>query len=99
MANDHFDGLSFYPTLTGEGKQQPHEYLYWEFSETNMMAVRMGDWKLVVKNGNCKLFDLATDLHEDNDLAAQYPEIVNQMKEIIRHEHVDSPLFKVTLPQ
>ncbi|MDY4459869.1 MAG: arylsulfatase [Alloprevotella sp.] len=99
VANDYFDGLSFYPTLTGEGEQQPHEYLYWEFSETNMMAVRMGDWKLVVKNGNCKLFDLATDLHEDNDLAAQYPEIVNQMKEIIRQEHVDSPLFRVTLPQ
>ena len=64
-----------------------------------MMAVRMGDWKLVVKNGNCNLFDLATDLHEDNDLAAQYPEIVNKMKEIIRQEHVDSPLFRVTLPQ
>lgn len=95
---DYFDGISFLPALTGEGTQAEHEYLYWEFSETDMMAVRMGQWKLVVSKGLCKLFDLATDLHEDHDLAAEYPEIVGRMKEIIRQEHVESPLFKVTLP-
>ena len=91
-------GISFYPTLTGEGEQVAHEFLYWEFSETNMMAVRMGNWKLVVDKGTCRLYDLATDLHEDTDLSAQYPDIVQQMKEIIRREHIESSLFKVTLP-
>ena len=98
--DDYFDGISFYPTLTGDNSsQQKHEYLYWEFHETNMLGVRMGDWKLVVSAGKCKLYDLATDIHEDTDVASQYPEIVTQMKDIIKKEHVNSSLFTVTIPQ
>ena len=96
---EYFDGLSFAPTLLGKKKQKKHEFLYWEFHETNMMALRMGDWKLVVRGGNCELYDLATDLHEDNNLAAQHPEVVEQMKAILLREHTESDLFRVTLPQ
>lgn len=98
LANDYFDGISFLPTLTGKGEQEKHDFLYWEFHETNMMGLRMGNWKLVVKNGACRLYDLATDVHEDTNVASKYPDIVNKMKEIIRREHTDSQLFKVTLP-
>lgn len=98
LENDYFDGISIYPTLTGEGEQVMHDHLYWEFHETNMIGVRKGNWKLVVKNGNCQLFDLATDLHEDHDLSASYPNVVNELKEIIKQEHTESNLFKVTLP-
>ncbi len=98
LENDYFDGISIYPTLTGEGEQVMHDHLYWEFHETNMIGVRKGNWKLVVKNGNCQLFDLATDLHEDHDLSASYPNVVSELKNIIRQEHVESSLFKVTLP-
>ncbi len=99
LANDYFDGLSFYNTLTGEGEQAVHDHLYWEFAETNMIGVRKGNWKLVVKNGVCELYDLAVDLHEDNNIAAKYPEIVEELKAIVREEHVNSSLFQVTLPQ
>ena len=98
LANDYFDGISFLPTLTGKGEQEKHDFLYWEFHETNMMGLRMGNWKLVVKSGACSLYDLATDVHEDTNVASKYPDIVNKMKEIIRREHTDSQLFKVTLP-
>lgn len=101
LSVDYFDGLSFAPTLLGEGEQEEHEFLYWEFHETNMMALRMGNWKLVVQNGNCSLYDLVTDLHEDNNLASQYPEIVKEMKEIIRREHTASNIQQfnsITLP-
>lgn len=98
LENDYFDGISIYPTLTGEGEQQQHDYLYWEFHETNMLGLRMGNWKLVVQRGECRLYDLANDLHEDNNIAAQYPEVVEQMKEIIRREHTPSSLFQVTIP-
>ncbi len=98
LANDYFDGISFLPTLTGKGEQEKHDFLYWEFHETNMMGLRMGNWKLVVKNGACSLYDLATDVHEDTNVASKYADIVNKMKEIIRREHTDSQLFKVTLP-
>ena len=98
VENDWFDGISIYPTLVGEGTQQKHDHLYWEFHETNMLGVRKGDWKLVVQNGNCKLYDLATDIHEDNDVAAQYPDIVEELKQICRDEHTPNDIFQVTIP-
>lgn len=99
LQNDYFDGISIVPTLTGKGEQEKHEFLYWEFHETNMMALRMDNWKLVVKNGICSLYDLATDLHEDTNLASKYPEVVKKMKEVLLREHTDSQLFRVTLPK
>ena len=98
VSTDCFDGISFKPTLLGEEGQQEHEFLYWEFHETNMMGLRMGNWKMVVNAGNCLLYDLSTDLHEDHNVAAQYPDIVRKMKEIILREHTNSSLFQVTLP-
>ncbi len=99
LKNDYFDGLSFYPTLVGQGGQAQHDHLYWEFHETQMLAVRRGDWKMVVQRGQCRLYDLATDLHEDNDVAAQHPQTVEELKAIIRSEHTDSRIFPITLPQ
>lgn len=98
IEKDYFDGLSFAPTLLGEGEQPKHDFLYWEFHETDMMALRMGDWKLVVQGGRCSLYDLATDTHEDNDLSTQYPDVVKLMKEILLSEHTHSDMFRVTLP-
>ena len=94
-----YDGISFCETLTGnDEEQEKHEFLYWEFHETNMMALRMGDWKLVVKGGTPHLYDLSNDIHEDKDVAGQHPELVAKMVKIIHREHTDSPMFKVTLP-
>ena len=99
LAVDYFDGISFAPTLTGQGTQQSHDYLYWEFHETDMLAVRRGNWKLVVEKGQPRLYNLATDIHEDNDVAAKHPALVRELVDIIYKEHTDSPLFRITLPQ
>lgn len=95
-----YDGISFCETLKGNDEQQEkHEFLYWEFHETNMMGVRMGDWKLVVKAGTPYLYDLSKDIHEDTDVAAQHPDIVARMIEIIHQQHTESSMFRVTLPE
>ncbi|MBR2862567.1 MAG: sulfatase-like hydrolase/transferase, partial [Bacteroidaceae bacterium] len=95
----YFDGISFNQTLRGnDAQQEKHEFLYWEFHETNMLALRMGDWKLVVKNGTNYLYDLSVDVHEDNDVAAENPDVVKEMVAIMNREHVTSNLFKVTMP-
>lgn len=100
LAGDCFDGISFAPTLLGNDQaQKRHDFLYWEFHETNQIGVRMGDWKLVVRRGKPQLYDLSTDIHEDTDVSAAHPDIVEQMKAIIRQEHRESDSFKVTLPQ
>ena len=97
---DYFDGISFLPTLLGHEADQPvHDYLYWEFNETNQIAVRQGNWKLIVKKGVSELYDLATDIHEDNNVAADYPEKLAELKALVRQSHIDNPNFKVTLPQ
>ena len=95
---DYFDGVSFAPTLLGKESQQEHDFLYWEFEETDQIGVRMGDWKLVVKRGKPYLYNLADDIHEDNDVADSNPEIVEKMKAIIAEQHTESELFRVTLP-
>lgn len=100
IKNDCFDGISFASTLLGDdGKQQKHDFLYWEFHETDQIGVRMGDWKLLVKKGTPYLYDLSNDVHEDHNIAAVHPDIVKQMKEIIKREHRDSGIFPVTLPE
>ena len=103
LAHDWFDGISFAPTLLGDdSEQKEHDFLYWEFHETNQMAVRKGDWKLYVERGKCKLFNLATDLHEDHDLAAQYPDKVKELVQIIHEQHTTpdvSEFNTITIPQ
>ena len=67
------DGISILPTLTGKGKQKQHKFLYWEFHEQGgRIALRKGDWKLVIqhikvrKDAKPELYNLANDRHEDN---------------------------------
>ena len=96
---DYFDGISIFPTLMSDEKaQKRHPHLYWEFAETNQIGVRMGDWKLIVIRGVPHLYNLATDLHEDKDVAQEHTEIVDQMVKIIYQEHIDNPLFPITMP-
>lgn len=99
IKDDCFDGISFAPTLLGDnGNQQKHDFLYWEFHETDQIAVRAGDWKLLVKKGTPYLYDLSNDIHEDHDVAVQHPNLVKQMLGIIHREHRHSDIFRITLP-
>jgi arylsulfatase A-like enzyme len=96
-----FDGISFCPTILGKARRQrQHDFLYWEMSDgpTQVIGVRQGDWKLVVSQGKPFLYDLKTDIHEDHDLKADHPEKLAELIDIIRREHMDSPLFPITLP-
>ena len=96
---DYFDGISFAPTLLGKKKQKQHDFLYWEFNETNQIAVRMDDWKLIVKKGKPFLYNLKTDIHEDNDVVRQHPDIVEKLKKVIFEQRIPNPYFSVTLPK
>lgn len=94
---DGFDGLSFLAELKGE-ELAKHDHLYWEFHETDQIGVRRGDWKLVVKSGKPELYNLADDIHENHNIAAEHPEIVKELVDIVRMEHRNSELFPITLP-
>ena len=89
------DGISFLPTLIGSGKQQEHEYLYWEFYEQgSRQSVRFGDWVAIRQpmfSGRVSLFDLKQDIAEHNDLADQHPELVAKGVGYMEQAHTPNP--------
>lgn len=92
------DGISFLPTLLSEGEQKQHDYLYWEFHELNgREALRSGNWKLirqpVVGETILELYDLSSDIHEDNNLSQQNPEKVKELEVLMDGARTESPLF------
>lgn len=98
------DGISFAPTLLAEGDQRQHDYLYWEFYEQGgKRAVRHGDWKAVKLNAldpaksTVELYNVAADLAETDDVAAEHPEIVERMTGLMRSAHRDEGNF--TFPE
>jgi arylsulfatase A-like enzyme len=74
------DGVNLLPLLEGKSTQAPHDALFWRFGV--QYAVRQGDWKLVKPSVNSqpKLFNLANDVGEKNDLAAKEPEKTKQLQ-------------------
>ena len=90
------DGISFAPTLRGKGEQAEHAYLYWEFLERGgKQAVLKGDWKLIKRDVQKKpdaaplLFNLAADVSEQTDVAADHPQIVQQLLKHMEAAHED----------
>lgn len=93
------DGLSFLPTLLGNKGQKEHKYLYWEFHEQKgKQAIRMGHWKGVRLNVGTdepvfELYDLSQDIHEDNNVAADHPDIVRRLQKLMDQSRTESDLF------
>jgi Arylsulfatase A and related enzymes len=94
------DGISFLPTLLNQGQQETHPYLYWEFHEAGgRQAVRIGKWKgvrLGVKERRdppIELYDLTKDPGEQDDVAAEHPEVVAQLSQAMEQAHRESKLF------
>jgi arylsulfatase A-like enzyme len=89
------DGLSFLPTLLGQAQES--RPLYWEFEIKNgkgfVQAVRMGRWKAIYTtsptNTAFELYNLDSDIGETHDLATQQPDVVKEIKSIMKKEHIE----------
>ncbi len=90
------DGISLLPTLVGDvAAQQQHDYLYWEAGNRtpSKKAVRMRNWKAIEhkprksKTKVLELYNLATDIGENNNVAAAHPEIVARIEQIMQEAH------------
>jgi arylsulfatase len=93
------DGISFWPTLCGKGKQELHQFLYWEFpGYGGQQAIIAEEWKAVRQNlarGTIKteLYHLGQDEGEKHDLAAEYPEVVARLERLMQEQHTPNPDF------
>ena len=73
------DGVNIVPYLAGDVQSPPHQRLFWRL-RAKEFAVREGAWKLIEPDGKpAQLFDLASDLGEKKDLAADKPDIAQRL--------------------
>lgn len=82
ITTNQLAGKSLVSVLTGQANEiDRKEPLFWE--RAGNKAVRDGKWKLVslfANSGKYELYDLEKDRAENVDLAAKYPEVVEQLK-------------------
>ena len=86
------DGVDLGPLLRGEALEREaihFHYPNYAFHRSNRLgsAIRAGDWKLIERfdDGSLELYDLASDLSEQTNLAPVHPglaeELQRQLKE------------------
>jgi arylsulfatase A-like enzyme len=104
QAPENIDGLSYLPALLGK-EQKQHDFLYWEFHEQGgRQAVRKSDWKLVRYNvfnpekTTVELYNLANDIGEQNNVAAENQEVVKELLDLMNSARVESEDFPFKSP-
>lgn len=100
------DGVSIAPTLLGKG-QEEREFMYREFSGYGgQQAVWMGPWKGVrqnlmrKKNMNplkIELYNLDQDPNETKDVASGHPEVVEQIRKLMKNQHTASEWYPIPI--
>ncbi|MFA5687533.1 MAG: sulfatase [Kiritimatiellales bacterium] len=76
-----FDGKNIVALLSGANDAQlPHDTFFYYASRGAISGVRHENWKLKFENNQPELYNLSTDIGEQNNLAAVYPEKVNELK-------------------
>ena len=99
------DGISYLPSLLRNSGQARHEYLYWSSLEgQTSVGVRYGNWKLVKyrrpksrgkanaaasEQPDWRLYDLSTDIGEENDIAGQHPDVVDKILAMLKRDGLE----------
>ncbi|HEA23121.1 MAG TPA: DUF4976 domain-containing protein [Pricia antarctica] len=86
--NLEIDGIDLTPLINGDQNLDRGE-LYWHYPHyhgsgwTPGAAIRQGDWKLIefYETETVELYNLSEDISEKNNLASEYPEKVNTLKQ------------------
>jgi len=74
------DGVDVSSVLTEGRGSNRNEFLYYSRSGY-LEGIRQGKWKLLKVKRRYSLYDLGSDIAESNDLAKQYPERVEELKQ------------------
>jgi arylsulfatase K len=100
----HARGSTLRPFWDGSGIPFPRDYAAIEFhsnlGNTGLFGIRSGPWKLVVwgrgdfpwfsSNYTDQLFHVVNDPHELNNVAEQYPDVVNALRATLKSEWLGS---------
>lgn len=95
------NGISFLPTLANQGIQKKHDYIYHEYYEQGgKQSIIKDGWKLIRLNMKYpnkiveELYCLDMDTSEKNNLAALYPQKVEELRRLAISAHTHSDIFK-----
>ncbi|HPA46056.1 MAG TPA: arylsulfatase [bacterium] len=94
------DGISMLPTILGKKQEQEHKYLYWDYGhvrDTYLQAIRAGDWKgvRIGQNAPVELYNLKDDPAEKDNIAAQHPDVVKTIDEMMKEAYVPSGDYRI----
>lgn len=99
---EKLDGINIMPTLLGKGKQNQHDYLYWEDNQgkATYQAMRIGDYKAhqTLAHKKFELYNLKEDPTEKKDLSKVDPERVDMFKKMMVKVRTDNQLFDLKQP-
>jgi len=74
------DGKDIFPVMQClPGVESPHQYLYYAGNTPRITGARNDRFKLTSR-GKPALFDLQSDIGETKDVAAEYPEVVQELQ-------------------
>ena len=97
------DGFDLSPVLLGEADKTARKAWYY-YRGTKLMAVRSGPWKLAIApqtlgmgirekpedlQSNLRLYNLADDIGETNDVAQQHPDVVKDLQRLAENMKAD----------
>lgn len=103
IPDQHVDGKSFLPLLKQPDIKWSRGPIYWHYPHYNgngalpASCIIDDDWKLIewLENGKLELFNIKTDISEENDVSSQYPEIrdrlLAKLKEIQEETNAKMP--------
>ena len=90
------DGVDISPLFFGQDIDTDSRPLYWEFPG-KQRALRWKSWKAVSvkKDAPLELYRIKDDPYEEHNLADQYPELLQQMEQMMRQLRTPSPNYPI----
>ena len=90
------NGMDISPLFFGQDIDTESRPLYWEFPG-KQRAIRHGEWKCVTvkKNAPLELYRIKDDPYEQHNLAAEHPDVVKQLDELMHSLRTPSPNYPI----
>jgi arylsulfatase len=85
----HIDGQNFLPYLTGQQKKGPRNDFFYISDDAELMAMRLGDWKLVYMEQRAHQFDV----WRDPMIALRAPKIFHLRRDPFERADIDSNVY------
>lgn len=97
-SDNKIDGEDISPLLFRQSKESPHKAFFY-FNGNRLQAVRSGPWKLAIQarpneigpkeKFTPKLYNLDEEIGEKTDVAAQHPDVVKRLQELVKQMDSD----------